>query len=243
MWASRDHRSACQRENGINNGDSSFKAATWPSRLCLMSHGSFKTNLILWPSLLAEWQSQKGLHAPCVSALAEWAISVSSSFATVSELATPTWCPFDEGLGWHLSVSGRPSVAPSISLADSRGPGASLTPSLQRTYATLPKLARGLSAAHFRAHDLQHTHPCCEPFTLVSARESWPGVVSRASHHHDNLDRLWHLLPTDSQSSSLLGHVSPSCLHPSPLPCPPLFCFSLRFIVNSCGLPTWLWDW
>ena len=39
---------------------------------------------------------------------------------------TPTWCPLDEGLGWHLSVSGQPSVAPSISRVDSREPGASL---------------------------------------------------------------------------------------------------------------------
>lgn len=64
----------------------------------------------------------------------------------------PTWCPLDEGLAWHLSVSGRPSVAPSISLADSREPGASLTPSRQRLYATVPALAQGFSTAHARAH-------------------------------------------------------------------------------------------
>lgn len=141
MRVSGDHRSACQRENGTDNGDSNFKAATWRSCLCLMSQGTFKTLLISQPTLLPEWQVQKGVYAPCVSALADWAISVSSSFPAVSEMAQPTWCLLDEGLCWHLSVSGQPSVAPSISLADSSGPGASLTPSLHQLYATLPALA------------------------------------------------------------------------------------------------------
>lgn len=70
----------------------------------------------------------------------------------------PTWCPLDKGHSWHLSVSGRPSVAPSISLADSRGPGASLTPSLHRLYATLPALAESHLAARTWAHECKDTH-------------------------------------------------------------------------------------
>lgn len=65
---------------------------------------------------------------------------------------TLTWCLLDEGLSWHLSVSGHPSVAPSISLADSREPRASLIPSRHQLYATLPALAQGLKATHARAY-------------------------------------------------------------------------------------------
>lgn len=129
--------------------------------------GYFWDYLISRPTLLADWQAQKGKLAPCVSALTKWAISVSSSFTAVSELARATRCSLDEGLGWHLSVSGQPTVAPSISLADSPGPGASLTPSLHQLYATLPALAQGLSAAHTQAHECKHAHPSQEPFTLT----------------------------------------------------------------------------
>lgn len=101
----------------------------------------------------------------CVSALIEWAISVSSSFRAVSELALPTWCPLDEVLRWHLSVSGPPSVAPSISLADSRGPGASLTPSLHRLHATMPALTHSSPfTVHEQMHANTHTHIHIHPY-------------------------------------------------------------------------------
>ena len=48
-----------------------------------------------------------------------WERSPSLSLSAVSELLTTTWYPLDKGLSWHMSVSGRPSVAPSIKLVDS----------------------------------------------------------------------------------------------------------------------------
>ncbi len=186
-----------------------------------------------------------------MSALAEWTISVSSSLTAVSKLAPPTWCSLDEGLAWHLSVSGRPSVAPSISLADSPGPRASLTPSLHQLYTTLPALARGLSVAHARPHECKHTHSSPETFTLDCARKWWPGDAARARHHLDNLDRLWHLLPPvtlsfssqlpflpffspPSFSSRTSPYSNPPCISSST---PPLS-YSLRSMVNSYS--TWL---
>lgn len=84
---------------------------------------------------------------------------------------TPTWCPLDEGLRWHLSVSGHPSVAPSISLADSREPGASLTPSRHRPYATLQHSLRDFQHARTRTSDAESHSPWTLPGR--SKLESW----------------------------------------------------------------------
>lgn len=195
--------------------------------------------------LLTEWQAQKGVHGPCVSALAEWAISVSSSFTAVSELAPPTRCLLDEGLGWHLSVSGRPSVAPSISLADSPGPGASLTPSLHQLYATLPALAWGLSAV--QAHECKLSHILAESHSPWTCQKvvirSWgsgrapPWQLDTQAYARTPHSLL--LFVFNSFLSSVLSfYFICSCITFSsrPLPsCP------LRSMVNSCR--TWLWDW
>lgn len=154
---------------------------------------------------------------------------MSSSSAAVSKLATPTWCPLDKGLGWHLSVSEQPSVAPSISLADSRGPGASLTPSLYRFYTTLP--ARAFQQ-HMAERMNANTHTSLLRAIHLGLKESG---AERPSHHHDNM--------TTSDICSPLSHYLfrasfyPSLhflLHPSPS------CLAQRSMVNSCS--TWLWD-
>lgn len=132
VWGiNRDRRSACQCENTTDNDDSNFKAATWSSCLCLMTMGTSKTHLISQPTLLQEWQLQKDVQAPRVSALAKWTISV-IILCCHKWAGTANWSLLDESLRWHLSVSGQPSVAPSISLSDSPGPGASLTSSLHQ---------------------------------------------------------------------------------------------------------------
>lgn len=97
-----------------------------PSGLCLMSHGTFKISSRCLRSALSDKRGRL-LRRPRVPV----------SISRVSDLrriilysrwrvGTPTRRPLEVSLRWHLSVSGQPSVAPSISLADSRELGASL---------------------------------------------------------------------------------------------------------------------
>ena len=166
MWAGADHGSFCQSENGTDNGDSDFKAATWPSCLCLMSHGTFKTiSSPPQPTLLTEWQAQKGVHAPCVSALAEWVISVSSSLTAESELA--------RRLGARLtkaSVGTCQSVAsqvwrPPLAWLTAVNPGhhSLASSALRHPASTCPG---SFTHKNIEACAQKHTHPCSEPFTL-----------------------------------------------------------------------------
>lgn len=105
--------------------------------------------------ITAERGAQKGAHVPCVSALADWEISVSSSFSAVSQQTLPTCDLLDVGLCWHLSFSRQSSVVPSISMADSPRPWASLTPSF----------------GSFTAH-------CQQPLKVTAhSQDSWEPIV------------------------------------------------------------------
>lgn len=145
----------------------------------------------------------------------------------------PAWCPLDEGRSWHLSVSGQPRMAPSISLADSRGPKASLTPLLHRLYAALPGFAEG---QHIQAHKCKHTHTLAKSYLT----KKYLAIVARLTDHHDC---LWHLLPSVflvflSSYCLVPEHIFSPSLRPSSPPLAPSC--PLKSMVNSCS--TWLCD-
>lgn len=96
-------------------------------------------------------------------------------------VGTPTRRPLEVSLRWHLSVSGQPSVAPSISLADSRELGASLY-SFTSSAGHCPAGTRPGPFSRTLPNTLmEHTHThrqtlYWEPFTLDSARKVAPKV-------------------------------------------------------------------
>lgn len=149
----------------------------------------------------------------------------------------PTWCPLDEGCSWHLSVSGRPSVAPSISLADSRGPEASLTPLLHRLYATLPAPAEGHSAARTSTWMQTHTHTSVPRATLQERSDLEGNVSPRqtmtpAPFCHSVLLFVFLSSPCLVLPLFLPGHLFPPSFLLSTPPASPSC--PLKSMVNSC---------
>lgn len=168
-------------------------------------------------------------------------------------VGTPTRRPLEVSLRWHLSVSGQPSVAPSISLADSRELGASLysfTSSAGHCPAgtrpgpfsrTLPNTLM----EHTHTHTGKHFTESHSPWTRL---EKWPLKSKLKSKGNASLFKTKPDVLFCTVSSSLsyfffpfrllstLSVIAPSpLLSPSLLPClrfpPPC---PLRSMVNLC---------
>lgn len=146
-----------------------------------------------------------------------------------ARLAQPAWCLLDKGLCWHLSVSGQPSVAPSISLADRRGPrGITQSRSPHRLYATLP-------AARMRARTA-----AAQPFTFAGklrGLELRPGQGITLTTRTDS--DICSLPVTVSSSLTFCPFLSSSPSHFFP---PALHAFpacALRPMDNSCSAGLW----